>query len=451
MTGTDDDGIPVKDDDPATVTITDVPATIVVDKTANPTSVPEPGGPVTFTVLVTNTSVTDDVTFDVPGDFTDKVGVGPVEAITDVDCNGAAPGQGFPITLQEANAGTTDQVTCTFVKHVPGNAGAQITDLVEVTGTDDDGNPVKDDDPATVTITDVPATIVVDKTANPTSVAEPGGPVTFTVLVTNTSVTDDVTFDVPGDFTDKVGVGPVEAITDIDCNGAAPGQGFPITLQEANAGTTDQVTCTFVKNVSGNAGAQVTDLVEVTGTDDDGNPVKDDDPATVTITDVPATIVVDKTANPTSVPEPGGPVTFTVLVTNTSVTDDVTFDVPGDFTDKVGVGPVEAITDVDCNGAAPGQGFPITLQEANAGTTDQVTCTFVKNVSGNAGAGHGLGRGDWHRRRWQPGQGRRSGDGDDHGCPGDDRGRQDCEPDVGCGAGWSGDLHGPGYEHVGDR
>ena len=97
-------------------------------------------------------------------------------------------------------------------------------------------------------------------------------------------------------------------------------------------------------------------------------------------------IVVDKTANPTSVPEPGGPVTFTVLVTNTSVTDDVTFDVPGDFTDKVGVGPVEAITDVDCNGAAPGQGFPITLQEANAGTTDQVTCTFVKNVSGNAGA-----------------------------------------------------------------
>ena len=42
------------------------------------------------------------------------------------------------------------------------------------------------------------------------------------------------------------------------------------------------------QDVSGNAGAQVTDLVEVTGTDDDGNPVKDDDPATVTITDLPS-------------------------------------------------------------------------------------------------------------------------------------------------------------------
>ena len=131
-------------------------------KTANPTSVPQPGGPVTFTVLVRNTSVSDDVTLTAAG-FTDKVGAGPVRLHLNIDCNGATAGSGLPLTLQEANEGTTDEVTCTFVKNVSGDAGAQITDLVEVTGTDDDGNPVKDDDDATVTITPNPGTLIVRK------------------------------------------------------------------------------------------------------------------------------------------------------------------------------------------------------------------------------------------------------------------------------------------------
>ena len=272
-------------------------------------------------MVVTNTSVTDDVTLTATS-FTDKVGAGPVEQISNIDCNGATAGNGLPLTLQEANAGTTDEVTCTFVKAVNGNAGASITDVVEVTGTDDDGNPVKDDDDATVTITDSPSSIVVTKTPNPSSLPEPGGNVTFTVVVKNTSVTDDVTLTATS-FTDKVGAGPVEQISNIDCNGATAGNGLPLTLQENDnaAGGADEVTCTFVKAVNGNAGASITDVVEVTGTDDDGNPVKDDDDATVTITDVPSSIVVTKTPSPSSLPEPGGNVTFTVVVRNTSVTD----------------------------------------------------------------------------------------------------------------------------------
>ena len=287
--------------------------------------------------------------------------------------------------LQESNAGTTDQVTCTFVKAVTGDEGDVIDDVVTVTGVDDDGDPVTDSDDASVTITDVPSTIVVDKTANPTSLPEPGGNVTFTVVVTNTSVTDDVTFDVPADFTDAVEGGAAAAISDIDCNGATTGNGFPVVLQESNAGTTDQVTCTFVKAVTGDEGDVIDDVVTVTGVDDDGDPVTDSDDASVTITDVPSTIVVDKTANPTSLPEPGGNVTFTVVVTNTSVTDDVTFDVPADFTDAVEGGAAAAISDIDCNGATTGNGFPVVLQESNAGTTDQVTCTFVKAVTGDEG------------------------------------------------------------------
>ena len=437
------------DDDDATVTITDVPSSIVVTKTPNPSSLPEPGGPVTFTVLVQNTSVTDDVTLTATS-FTDKVGAGPVEQISNIDCNGATAGNGLPLTLQEANAGTTDEVTCTFVKAVNGNAGASITDVVEVTGTDDDGNPVKDDDDATVTITDVPSSIVVTKTPNPSSLPEPGGNVTFTVVVRNTSVTDDVTLTATS-FTDKVGAGPVEQISNIDCNGATAGNGLPLTLQEANAGTTDEVTCTFVKAVNGNAGASITDVVEVTGTDDDGNPVKDDDDATVTITDVPSSIVVTKTPNPSSLPEPGGNVTFTVVVTNTSVTDDVTLTATS-FTDKVGAGPVEQISNIDCNGATAGNGLPLTLQEANAGTTDEVTCTFVKAVNGNAGASIT----DVVEVTGTDDDGNPVKDDDDAtvtitDVPSSDRGDEDAEPELASRAGRQRHLHRGRHEHVGDR
>ena len=64
--------------------------------------------------------------------------------------------------------------------------------------------------------------------------------------------------------------------------------------------------CSFTGAVSGNAGSSHTDVVTASGTDDDGNPVSDEDDATVTITDVAASIQVTKTADPVSLPEPGG-------------------------------------------------------------------------------------------------------------------------------------------------
>ena len=262
--------------------------------------------------------------------------------------------------MQEANEGTTDEVTCTFVKNVSGNAGASITDVVEVTGTDDDGNPVKDDDDATVTITDLPSSIVVTKTANPTSVPQPGGPVTFTVLVRNTSVSDDVTLTAAG-FTDKVGAGPVEVISNIDCNGAAAGSGLPLTLQEANEGTTDEVTCTFVKNVSGNAGASITDVVEVTGTDDDGNPVKDDDDATVTITPNPGTLIVRKIV----INDNGG----------TRTADTFTFQVNGGQVQPFpndGGDPLMSETSLSVAG---GQGYTVTEPAVTGYVTTYENCT----------------------------------------------------------------------------
>ena len=60
--------------------------------------------------------------------------------------------------------------------------------------------------------------------------------------------------------------------------------------------------CSFTGAVSGNAGSSHKDIVTASGTDDDGNPVSGHDDATVTITDLASSILVTKTADPTSLP-----------------------------------------------------------------------------------------------------------------------------------------------------
>ena len=49
-------------------------------------------------------------------------------------------------------------------------AGDSETNVVTAAGTDDDGNPVTDNDDAVVTINDVPSAIEVIKTADPDTV-----------------------------------------------------------------------------------------------------------------------------------------------------------------------------------------------------------------------------------------------------------------------------------------
>ena len=75
--------------------------------------------------------------------------------------------------------------SCSFTGAVSGNAGSSHTDIVTASGTDDDGNPVSDEDDAVVTIGNLPSSIQVTKTATPTSLQEPGGNATFAVAVKN--------------------------------------------------------------------------------------------------------------------------------------------------------------------------------------------------------------------------------------------------------------------------
>ena len=348
-------------------------SSIDVTKTPSPTSVNEPGGNVTFTVKVTNTSKVDDITLSKSG-FEDaisksgSINIGnpgtPVDITNLVDCNGpgndvAHAGNGLPLTLKVG-----EFVSCTFDKSVQGDGGQTEYDKVTVTGKNETGDDVKDDGDAQVDIKDVLPTIQVDKSANPTHIDEPGGLVTFTVEVKNTSV-EPVTLkdlvDVPyGDLFDDAGNSQISDSTCVDDTVIATG---------------DTYTCSFKAMVSGDGGQDKTDIVTGKAYDNENNKAEDEGTATVHIDDVLPTIQVDKSANPTHIDEPGGLVTFTVKVKNTSTVESVTLkelvDAPyGDLFDDAGNGQISDSTCVDDTVIASG---------------DTYTCSFTAMVSGNAG------------------------------------------------------------------
>ena len=324
-------GVPVSAQDSATVTVTDLLPTATVTKTASPTTVDEPGGSVTFTVDVENTGTAESLS---------------LTALSD-DIHGDLNGQGTCAVPQTIAIGAT--YSCSFTATVSGNAGDTETDTVTATLSDDDGNSITPSDSATVTITDVASSIAVTKTASPTSVDEPGGSVTFTVQVDNTGTVDDVT---------------ITSLSD-DVHGDLNGQGTCAVPQTITAG--NAYSCSFTVTVNGNAGDSETDTVTASGTDDDGNPVSAQDSATVTVTDVPPTATVTKTASPTSVEEPGGSVTFTVDVQNTGTAESLS---------------LTALSD-DVHGDLDGQGTCSVPQTVATGAT--YSCSFTATVSGVAG------------------------------------------------------------------
>ncbi|MEO6987816.1 MAG: hypothetical protein ABI239_04135 [Aquihabitans sp.] len=339
----DDDGNDTTDSDEAEVTITDLASSITVTKTANPASVPEPGGPVTYTVGITNTSEADTV----------KIG----SIVDAVDGNPAAAVDGTCDDLIGTDLAPGGKTSCTFTMAVAGNAGANVADTVTVSATDDDGKPVSNSADETVAITDVASSITVVKTASVESLAENGGPVTYTVKVTNTSAADKVTID---SIVDSVDGGPAFA---------AGGDCPSFIDHELNIGAS--VTCSFTLTVTGNAGDAIHDTVTVEGTDDDGQPVTGQGSEVVDITDVASDISVTKTASVSSVPEPGGSVTYTVGITNNSPADVVVIDT---IRDSVNGGK-----SFDASGTCPA------LIGTSLAPGASTSCSFDQEAVGNAG------------------------------------------------------------------
>ena len=377
VTGVDDENTPVQDSDDAMISITPNPPSIDIVKTANPTSRPEPGGAYTFTLSITNTSGPSDpvtiqtITDNIYGNLGDP-------ANPNVTNNTCPPLIGRVLPPAPA-AGST--VTCSFTGTFTGAAGASQTDTITVTGVDDENTPVTDTAQATVTITPSPPSITVDKTADPLSRPAPGGSFTFTVVITNTSSPSDpvtiqtITDNIYGNLGDP-------ANPNVTNNTCPPLIGRVLAPAPA-AGSS--VTCAFTANFTGAAGASQTDIVTVTGVDDEGTPVSDADDATVFLTGG-AAIEVQKDASPLTRPEPGGDFTYTFVVRNpsgvpvtiTSLNDNVYGNLatrPGSTCGAlIGVTLAPGATSNPCSFTAPFTG------NANASLTDVVTVTGTDPV-----------------------------------------------------------------------
>jgi len=219
-----------------------------VTKTGDPASVPETGGDVEFTFVVTNNADEDATITDLSDN---KFGT----LTGDADCQLG--------TVLAANGGSC-QFKETF--SIPaGDAGDTHVDTFSATVTDGDGNNDTATDDETITYTDVLPDISVTKTANPTSVLAPGGQVEFTFVVTNNADEDATITDLSDN---KFG-----ALTgDADCN--------VTTVLAANGGSCE-FKATF--NVTGAGGTSHTNVFSATASDDDGNSDTATDDATVTI------------------------------------------------------------------------------------------------------------------------------------------------------------------------
>ncbi len=235
-------------------------------------SMPEPGGTVPFSVTITNpTSVAWTVV-----SLVDDHGT---PGLTGDDISVAGGGISCPSTTVPAGG----SLTCTFSYAVTGNAGLVHTNTITGVVSNAAGSSQPASDTSVVTLTDVASSISVVKTAGAAadgatlSIPEPGGSVTFTVVVANTSTVDDVLIS-NSSFTDAVGAGAA-APQAVDCNGATAGSGLSVSLAPG-----DSITCTFVRSVTGNAGDSETDTVTVTGSDNDGGSPSDSDDAVVNFT-----------------------------------------------------------------------------------------------------------------------------------------------------------------------
>ncbi|TXS90750.1 hypothetical protein FV139_17365 [Parahaliea maris] len=339
--GTDNEGNPVAGSASATVSIVGIAPTtgrLGLFKTAFPRRLPEPGGPVRYSVLAFNLSLV------------------PVElqSLQD-DLYGNLDGQGncsLPRTLQIGSPA----YFCQFRAPASGVPGDVITDTIDATGTDANGNTLQAQASASVTITDLGSEISVFKTPRPSQVREPGGDVTFEIRVRNRSAVDEVT---------------LTSLND-SIYGNLDGQGtcaLPQTLAPAGG----NYTCSFTAFVSGSAGDIETNEVTAAGEDDDGQPVEDINSATVRILSTaypPAQIDIRviKTPSTNVITEPGAGVTFTLEVVNDS---------------PVAAVSITSLVD-SIYGDLNGQGncvLPITIPASGA----SYSCAFQAMVMGQGG------------------------------------------------------------------
>ncbi len=234
--------------------------TITVTKAANPTSLNEPGGQVTYTVGVKNDGVQASVT---------------ITSLTEDDNNDGTVDITYtstsspPLSCGAYTLAPGASTTCTFTRNVTGNPGDNITDKACVGGTNSNGGTVQPTcATATVSIKDVVPTAAVTKTVNKLVCAV----VQYDVKVENTDLVEALTLsslvDAPfGDITTKQG--------DISSTTCAVPQ--TIAIGGNYQCSFNAVSCSF----------PATDTVTATLNDNDGNTITKTGKATVNVGIIP--------------------------------------------------------------------------------------------------------------------------------------------------------------------
>jgi hypothetical protein len=324
------------------------PAELQMTKIADPETVDEPGGWVTFTVSMVNTGVSplNDVT---------------LFSLVD-DVHGDLNGQGDCSVPQDI-PGDGGSYSCSFTAFVSGQAGYVETDTITASGIDTPGNQVTAQASATVTVLDVPSSITITKTALTTSLPEPGGDFDFQVVVVNTSLVDSVTI---SDLDDTY-------LSDLQSAGTCSIGGVA-ALPPFELDPGDTLTCLFTVNHTGQPGDSFTNNVTVTATDDDGQDAGGtSNDQTVTIEDVPAVpLTIVKSTSTPSLPEPGGDFQFSVVITNGSTVDSAT------VTSLNDTFLADLPNNGSCTDAAGATTAPFVLSPG-----ESMTCTFTVSHTGD--------------------------------------------------------------------
>jgi uncharacterized repeat protein (TIGR01451 family) len=250
-------------DDDFQVPVTVEAATVEVTKDASPISLPEPGGEVTYTVSIKNTSQVESVV--ISSIIDDRFGNVGTSLDADNTCDDLIGDTLAP--------GAT--ATCTFKGDVWGNAGDRHTN--EVTGTvTQGGDRIADKDTADVDLTDLYDAPTVQKTAQ--STANCSVDASYQVVVSNNSEVDELTLNSLDD--DKFG-----DLTSVDADVISTDCAVPQTIE-----IDSNYSCNFVGRI--NSGSETcainhTNTVTADVTDDDGKNDQPTDDAAVSTTATP--------------------------------------------------------------------------------------------------------------------------------------------------------------------
>lgn len=251
------------------------PPSLTVDKTADPATVPETGGAVTFTVKITNNASVSTLTLD---SLVDEANYGTFGNLLD-STNSNVSNNTCPAMVAAANplAGG-GYVTCSFQATLSGNTGDKLTDTVTACGTTNNQQACGHH-AATVTVTDVATKPSVSKTVTSHTID-----VTYTVVVTNNSVVDKLTIngltdDKFGDITSihdaSTGIEQVVSTTCVN--------GTVIPVASDATPPDNQYSCTFVGRLLNSSNNPHVNTVTATTTDSDGVEFKPMDNASVEV------------------------------------------------------------------------------------------------------------------------------------------------------------------------